>query len=122
MIIGLALSATIAAPFNTMADAIYIRYRGKLCRFETDTRHPDDQPIDPAGAIVGVFGMGRIGTMVYDFMREKYGETVIGFDFNAGKVKNAIPRRGVLFGDPTDPDFVAAYPPLRPAIPHAGDF
>ncbi len=108
VIIALALSATfvIAAPLNTMADAIYIRYRERLCRFETDTRHPDDQPIDPAGTLVGVFGMGRIGTMVYDFMRGKYGETVIGFDFNPRKVKkhNAAGRR-VLFGDPTDPDF-----------------
>ena len=108
VIIALALSATfvIAAPLNTMADVIYIRYREKLRRFETDTRHPDDQPIDPAEAIVGVFGMGRIGTKVYDFMREKYGETVIGFDFNAKRVKkhNAAGRR-VLFGDPTDPDF-----------------
>ena len=108
VIIALALSATfvIAAPLNTMADAIYIRYRGKLCRFETDTRHPDDQPIDPAGAIIGVFGMGRIGTMVYDFMREKYGETVIGFDFSARKVrKHTAAGRRVVFGDPTDPDF-----------------
>jgi predicted Kef-type K+ transport protein len=108
VIIALALSATfvIAAPLNTMADAIYIRYRERLCRFETNTRHPDDQPIDPAGAIVGVFGMGRIGTRVYDFMREKYGETVIGFDFSTKRVEkhNAAGRR-VLFGDPTDPDF-----------------
>lgn len=108
VIIALALSATlvIAAPLNTLADDIYIRFRSKLCRFEADTRHPDDQPIDSAGAIVGVFGMGRIGTMVYDFMREKYGERVIGFDFNAGKVRqHTAAGRRVLFGDPTDPDF-----------------
>jgi hypothetical protein len=39
-------------------------------------------------------------------MREKYGETVIGFDFSTKRVEkhNAAGRR-VLFGDPTDPDF-----------------
>lgn len=108
VIIALALSATfiIAAPLNTMADAIYVRYRGKLCRLETNTRHPDDQPIDPAGATIGVFGMGRIGTIVYDFMRDKYGEKVIGFDFRSKKVRQHTKAgRRVLFGDPTDPDF-----------------
>jgi len=108
VIIALALSATfiIASPLNTAADALYVRYREKLCRFETDTRHPDDQPIDPAGASIGVFGMGRIGTMAYDFLHEKYGETVLGFDFNAGKVREQVKSgRRVVYGDPTDPDF-----------------
>jgi len=108
VIIALALSATfiIASPLNTAADALYVRYRQKLCRFETDTRHPDDQPIDPSGATIGVFGMGRIGTMAYDFLREKYGETVVGVDFDAHRVdEHDNAGRRVVFGDPTDPDF-----------------
>lgn len=112
VIIALALSATfvIASPLNTMADALYIRHRKKLCRFEADTRHPDDQPIHQAGVTIAVFGMGRIGTQVYDFMREKCGETVIGFDFNAEEVKrHNMAGRRVLFGDPTDPDFWLRY-------------
>ncbi|MGD9018631.1 MAG: cation:proton antiporter [Desulfuromonadales bacterium] len=110
VIIALALSATfiIASPLNTAADALYVRYRQKLCRFETDTRHPDDQPIDPSGATIGVLGMGRIGTMAYDFLREKYGETVIGVDFDNQTVsEHADAGRRVVFGDPTDPDFWA---------------
>jgi Trk K+ transport system NAD-binding subunit len=55
--------------------------------------------------------MGRIGTMVYDFMRGKYGETVLGFDFNAEKVRNHCEAgRRVVYGDPTDPDF---YPRIK---------
>ena len=108
VIIALALSATfiIASPLNTAADALYVRYREKLRRFETDTRHPDDQPIDPTGASIGIFGMGRIGTMAYDFLREKYGETVLGFGYDADQVRvqNKAGRR-VEYGDPTDPDF-----------------
>mgnify|MGYP000267114308 FL=1 len=110
VIIALALSATfiIASPLNTAADALYVRYREKLCRFETDTRHPDDQPIDPSGATIGVLGMGRIGTMAYDFLREKYGETVIGVDFNNQTVsEHCAAGRRVVYGDPTDPDFWA---------------
>jgi len=108
VIIALALSATFAlgSPLNTAADGLYARYREKLCRFETDTRHPDDQPIDPSGAIIGVFGMGRIGTRAYDFLRHKYGETVIGVDFDKKKVsEHCESGRRVIYGDPTDPDF-----------------
>ena len=108
VIIALALSATfiIASPLNTAADTLYVRYREKLCKLETKTRHPDDQPIDPAGASIGVFGMGRIGTMAYDFLREKYGETVLGFDLDAEKVRaQKESGRRVVYGDPTDPDF-----------------
>jgi hypothetical protein len=108
VIIALALSATfvIASPLNTAADALYSKYRERLCKFETDTRHPDDQPIDTGDATIGVFGMGRIGTMVYDFMHEKYGNTVLGLDFNPEKVKKHCEAgRRVVFADPTDPDF-----------------
>jgi hypothetical protein len=110
VIIALALSATfiIASPLNTAADALYVRYREKLCRLETDTRHPDDQPIDPSGATIGVLGMGRIGTMAYDLLREKYGETVIGVDFDNQTVsEHCAAGRRVVYGDPTDPDFWA---------------
>jgi predicted Kef-type K+ transport protein len=108
VIIALALSATfvIGSPLNTAADALYVRYKARLSRFETNTRHPDDQPIDPGEATIGVFGMGRIGTMAYDFMREKYGDQVMGFDFNTEKVRmHCEAGRQVVFGDPTDPDF-----------------
>ncbi len=108
VIIALALSATfiIASPLNTAADTLYVRYREQLCRFETETRHPDDQPIDPSGATIGVLGMGRIGTMAYDFLREKYGDTVIGVDFDKQKIsEHSQAGRSVVYGDPTDPDF-----------------
>ncbi len=104
--VALAISFVIASPLNTAADALYERYRVKLQRFETATRHPDDQPIDPGAATIGIFGMGRLGTMAYDFMHDKYGDTVIGFDFDADKVRrHQEAGRRVVYGDPTDPDF-----------------
>jgi predicted Kef-type K+ transport protein len=108
VIIALALSATfvIASPLNTGADALYVRYRETLCKFETDTRHPDDQPIEPTGARIAIFGMGRLGTRAYDFMYEKYGNAVVGVDFNKEKVlAHRVAGRRVLYGDPTDPNF-----------------
>ena len=104
--IALAISFVIASPLNTAADALYGRYREKLQRFETSSRHPDDQPIDPGKATIGIFGMGRLGTMAYDFLHDKYGDTVLGFDFNADKVRmHHKAGRRVVYGDPTDPDF-----------------
>ncbi len=106
--VALAISFVIASPLNTAADALYGRYRESLRRFETATRHPDDQPIDTGDANIGIFGMGRLGTMAYDYLRDKYGDTVIGFDFNADKVRmHQNAGRRVLYGDPTDPDFWA---------------
>ncbi len=106
--VALAMSFVIASPLNTAADTLYSRYRDKLQRFETSSRHPDDQPIYPGDAIIGIFGMGRLGTMSYDFLHDKYGDTVIGFDFNADKVrKHQEAGRRVIYGDPTDPDFWA---------------
>ncbi len=108
VIIALALSATfvIASPLNSMADALYTRYREKLCKFEVEAHHAEEPPIDLGETTIGIFGMGRIGTMAYDFMREKYGETVLGFDFNETKVKqHCAAGRRVILADPTNPDF-----------------
>jgi len=108
VIIALALSATfvIASPLNTAADALYVRHRKRLLKFETRSRHPDDQPVDQGDAAIGIFGMGQIGTMAYDYMREKYGDTVLGFDFNTRQVeRHTLAGRKVVYADPTDPDF-----------------
>ncbi|SHO46768.1 cation:proton antiporter family protein [Desulfopila aestuarii] len=108
VIIALALAVTfvIASPLNTMADMLYVKYREKLKKFETDTRHPDDQPIRPKGVSVAILGMGRLGTKAYDFMYEKYGDEVLGVDFGKDKVlEHRVAGRRVIHGDPTDPDF-----------------
>lgn len=103
--IALAISFMIAAPFNTRSDSLYIRFRSFLIRFETKRRHPDDQPIDPQGASIGIFGMGRIGTAAYDALQDTYGDALLGFDFNEENVsRHKAAGRHVLFGDPTDPD------------------
>ena len=108
VIIALALSATfvIASPLNTGADALYLKYRERLARYETDHRHPDDQPIEPEGVDVAIFGMGRLGVRAYEVMEEQFGERVMGIDYNRQQVlANRVAGRRVIQGDPTDPDF-----------------
>ncbi len=108
IVIAVALSATfvLASPLNSAAHSLYIRWHDRLLPFETKARHPDDLPLDPGSATVAVFGMGRIGTAAYDFMRQKYGETVIGIDFDAKTVgEHREAGRNVVLGDATDSDF-----------------
>jgi predicted Kef-type K+ transport protein len=108
IVIAIALSITfiLASPLNTSAHAIYVRFGGALKRFESATRHPEDRIIDPGDATIAVFGMGRIGAAAYDFMRERYGETVIGFDFdNQAVIGHQQAGRKVFLSDATDPDF-----------------
>jgi glutathione-regulated potassium-efflux system ancillary protein KefC len=52
--------------------------------------------------------MGRVGTGAYDDMRRRYGEVVIGVDFDEETVKKHLETgRKVILGDPTDHDFWA---------------
>ena len=77
-----------------------------LRHLETAERLPDDHPIHVGDATIVVFGMGRVGTGAYDVMRERYGATVAGIDFDPEAVQaHRDAGRNVLLGDGTDPDF-----------------
>ncbi|MCK4708772.1 MAG: NAD-binding protein, partial [Gammaproteobacteria bacterium] len=53
-----------------------------------------------------IFGMGRVGSGAYDKMYQLHGDTVVGIDFDAERVKlHQRHRRNVLHGDPSDADF-----------------
>jgi hypothetical protein len=108
VVIALALSITfvIAAPLNTAAHRIYMRVAARLKSFETKTRLPEEEHIDAGDARVVIFGMGRIGTGAYDFLRKRHGEKVIGFDYNPDVVRqHQEAGRNVIKGDPMDLDF-----------------
>ena len=104
--IALSISFIVASPLNTAAHRIYERWSKHLKPFESTTRHPNDQPLDTGNAEIAVFGLGRIGTAAYDDMREKYGDIVVGIDFNFEAVeKHRQANRKVIVGDATDIDF-----------------
>jgi predicted Kef-type K+ transport protein len=104
--IALSISFIVASPLNTAAHRIYERWSKRLQPFESKTRHPDDQPLDPGDAEIAVFGLGRIGTAAYDDLRNRFGEIVIGIDFNSEVVdEQKQAGRNVIAGDATDHDF-----------------
>ncbi len=104
--IALSLSFVLAALLNNFDDKIYGRYRNLWMKFQQQDRLSDDCLLDTQGATIAIFGMGRVGSGAYDRMREKYGETVIGIDFDSELVKkHQLKGRNVLHGDPSDADF-----------------
>ena len=106
--IALSISFILASPLNTAAHSIFDRWAERLRSFQSRTRHPDDQSIDPGDAEIAVFGMGRVGMAAYDEMCARHGELVIGIDFDADMVKkHQAAGRNVILGDATDIDFWA---------------
>jgi glutathione-regulated potassium-efflux system ancillary protein KefC len=104
--IALSLSFAIAAPLNSHSHALFGRVRPWLRRFESTRLHPEDRPIDPGAAEIVVFGMGRVGVGAYDAMRERYGDVVLGIDYDSEVVAElCADGRRVILGDPTDCDF-----------------
>lgn len=108
VVIAIALSMTfiMAASLNAASHSIYARISGFLKLFETSDRSPEDEPVDSGNAEIAIIGMGGIGTSAYDEMRRRYGDIVIGVDFNPEKVE-AYRNKGrrVVYGDAGDSDF-----------------
>ncbi len=104
--IALSLSFVVAAPLVQRDDTIYSRYRPFWQKYQREERLPDDQLMDTGHATIAIFGMGRVGTGAYDKMRELHGDTVVGIDFNAERVRRFRKEgRNVMRGDPSDADF-----------------
>jgi len=119
VVIAIALSLTfiMAAPLNSASHNIYARVSGRLKYFETPTRLPEDEPIDPSDAEIAILGMGGIGTSAYDELRRRYGDIVIGIDFNTEKVEEHQKKgRRVLFGDAGDSDFWKRVEPSKSLV------
>ncbi len=110
VIIAIALSITLvlAAPLNTGAMALYLRFQSFLDRFETERRLAEELPIVPGDAHTVVIGMGRIGTHAYDTLKELRGGQIIGLDHDVDVVQTHVDAgRNVVEGDPSDPEFLA---------------
>ena len=107
-VVAVALSATfvLGSPINSMAHSLYARFHEHLLPWESETRHPDDQPINAGDATIAILGMGRTGTGAYDFMVRQFGDTVVGLDSDADQVEaHRSAGRQVILGDATDTDF-----------------
>jgi len=119
VIIAIALSITfiLAAPLNSAAHIIYARISGRLKRFETAERLPEDKPIETGDAEVVIIGMGGVGTSAYDEMRRRHGDVVIGLDFSAETVEQHRKLgRNVVYGDAEDSDFWERVEPAKSRV------
>ncbi|WP_404365188.1 cation:proton antiporter [Marinobacter sp.] len=103
--ITVALSFVISAPINRIAHSIYERFSHRLIRYESQQRHPDEQPLSLGNTRVLVMGMGRTGTSAYN----QLGRTepnLTGLDSDPAKVdKHVREGRSVLFADAEDTVF-----------------
>jgi predicted Kef-type K+ transport protein len=119
VVIAIALSLTfiMAAPLNSASHKIYARVSHHLKNFETSTRLPEDAPIDIDDAEIAILGMGGVGTSAYDELRRRYGDIVIGIDFNTDKVKEHQKKgRRVFFADAGDSDFWKRVQPSKSLV------
>ena len=108
VIVAVAVAVTFiaAAPVNANANSLYDRYRDLLKRFQTETRLPEEQPVDTGGAEVVIVGMGGVGSAAYDALRKDFDGRLVGIDNDRRTVeRQAELGRHVLQGDPTDLDF-----------------
>lgn len=98
-----AISFAIAAPLNRYAHEIYARLEKWLHRFESERRHPDDEPINLGNSHIVIMGMGRVGTGAYDQL-VLHQQRVIGLDSDPAKVEQHRKQgRRVLYADAEDP-------------------
>ncbi|MCK5648705.1 MAG: cation:proton antiporter [Gammaproteobacteria bacterium] len=104
--IALAMTFVIASPLNAAAHELYARYSAKLRYWQSETRLKDELPVDVSGANILVFGMGRIGTGVYEDLNYHFYNKVVGIDFDTGVFKeHGIYNRKVIYADVMDKDF-----------------
>ena len=104
--VALSISMIAASPVASQTNRIYSRWNSFFKNFETNTRLPGDDIIDIGDATIAVFGMGRVGTSVYDNLRKRYGKRVIGLDSNEENVEYHVKKdRMVAHGDAADYDF-----------------
>jgi predicted Kef-type K+ transport protein len=103
--ITVALSFVISAPLNRFAHVLYEHWSGTLARFESQKRHPDEQPISLGDTRVLVMGMGRTGTAAYDWLKETE-PALMGLDSDPAKArKHHDDGRNVVFADAEDTTF-----------------
>ncbi len=104
--ISVAISFVVAAILNTFSVPIEQRLRPLLRRFESTNLYEEERPIDTGHAEVVVFGMGGVGTAVYDELEARHPGTTLGIDRSSAAVaKHRAEGRNVALGDASDPGF-----------------
>lgn len=118
--IALSLSFIISSPLNAHAHTIYFKIKDKLNFFEAKDRIEYDKPFDIGKSRILIFGLGKLGSAVYDQLNTKYGQFVLGLDYNIEVVeKLKAEGKNVVLDDATDSEFwerIAKSPVLKKRV------
>ncbi|MGF1643613.1 MAG: cation:proton antiporter [Thiotrichales bacterium] len=106
--VAVAGSFALAAVLNNRADRVYVGLRPFLRQYEHTERLQGDEPIQYGDARILVSGMGRVGTGAYDTLVQRFGDAVVGVDFDFDVInQHQRAGRNVRDGNLTNPDFWA---------------
>ncbi len=104
--IALAMTFIIASPINANAHSLYARFSAYFLRWQSEQRLADEKPVDVGGASIIVFGMGRIGTGVYNDLNYHFPGQIIGVDFDSGIYRqHEDENKNIIYADVMDKDF-----------------
>lgn len=104
--VALSLSFVFASVISTNTNYIYDKLNGFLKGFEYPQRLAEDTAIDAGDARMIIFGMGRVGTGVYDAMNDLMPDEILGVDFdNLVVEEHRKCGRNVVTGNATTPEF-----------------
>ncbi|MBI9038930.1 MAG: cation:proton antiporter [Bacteroidales bacterium] len=104
--IALSITFVISSPLNTHAHSIYYSIKDKLQFFERHDRLEYDKTFDIGNAQILIFGLGKLGSSVYEQLYYKYGQSVIGLDYNLEIVEKLQAQgKNVVQDDATDSEF-----------------
>ncbi len=102
----LSISFIGSAPLATAGDRLYTRWRSRINRFEREERLPEDVDLVLKNIDLVIFGMGRMGTAVYDAVQNDCPGRVVGVDMDPARIaEHRTAGRHVEMGDGTNPDF-----------------
>ncbi len=106
MALAVALSFVFSSILNAKAHDLYARWNSFLRKFESSKRLAEDIFSKPIGAAILVIGMGRVGTGVYDTLRDRLKKKVVGIETDQERVEaHREAGRNVIIADAEDPDF-----------------
>ncbi|MCE5288222.1 MAG: cation:proton antiporter [Nocardiaceae bacterium] len=104
--LAVALSFVVAAPLNSLSEAISRRIEPFLPHIDPKKLHPSDRPIEVGDAQVIIVGMGRVGAGAYERLSDRYGMRVLGIDTDHERVQRLRDEGvNVVEGDAVDADF-----------------
>jgi len=104
--VALSLSFVFASVISANTNQIFSRLRKFLESFEHPQRLSEDAIIDLGHTRMIIFGMGRVGTGVYDAMNKLMPGSVLGVDYDNLVIEKHRKRgRNVVTGNAANPEF-----------------